>query len=340
MYINECTGNEQLIKGIVTKDIPLGISSSTINKVYGKNFVPKFDVMKAQKFDPIKMVDADGKLTKEYAITEKIDGTRLICIINELGAISLMARSGKPFEGLSELEEDVKKLGLKSVVFDGELVAKNPDNKPSDELFTITQSITRKKGEKVGLNFWVYDTVILEDYMNGKSEDTYLERRNKLKEFSTQMEDKECEHLRVLPILEITDNLDMVNQYLAWATKNKKEGVMLNDTSGNYVTTRTKNILKVKEFHTVDLRCLGVEEEIRGNKLGAIVVDYKGNQVRVGSGFTDVERVKYWEQPELIVGKIVEVGYFEESKNKDNDALSLRFPTFKLVRDKDEVSYH
>lgn len=332
-FITNFPNNIKILSGIVTKDIPLGVSSSTINQVYGKNFVPKFDVMKAQKFEPVKMVK-DNKLLKEYAITEKMDGTRLLALIGNKGEVQLMARSGKPFEGFSELEESVRSLGLTNRVLDGEVVAKNPNNLRSDELFTLTQSISRKKGEKVGLDYWVYDTLTLEDFLEGKSKDTYLERRKVLTNIV-----KDSEHIKELPILDITTSFTKLQEYMDWATDNHKEGVMLNDVKGEYVTTRTKNILKVKKFHTVDIRCLAVEEEIRGGKLGAIVVDYKGNNVRVGSGFSDIERKEYWEDPSLIVGKIVEVSYFEESKNKNNDNLSLRFPTFKMVRDKDEVSY-
>ena len=74
--------------------------------------------------------------------------------------------------------------------------------------------------------------------------------------------------------------------------------------------------------------------------LGAIEVDYKGNTVKVGSGFSHYERVHLWENPDEIVGNVVEVQYFEVSTNKDTGKESLRFPTFKRVRESNkEVSY-
>ena len=51
------------------------------------------------------------------------------------------------------------------------------------------------------------------------------------------------------------------------------------------------------------------------------------NIVKVGSGFSDEERALYWAQPDLILNKIVEVKYFESSKNADGTE-SLRFPTW------------
>ena len=89
-------------------------------------------------------------------------------------------------------------------------------------------------------------------------------------------------------------------------------------------------MLKVKKFNSLDLEVVDIEEgsgRLSGT-LGAIKVRYKdGNIVKVGSGFSDEERTKYWSTPALILHKIVEVKYFEESTNADG-TFSLRFPTW------------
>ena len=93
---------------------------------------------------------------------------------------------------------------------------------------------------------------------------------------------------------------------------------------------------------TCDIMCLRVEEgegKYEG-KLGKIICDYKGYELGVGSGFTDEEREYFWNNPQKIINKIVEVQYFEESKNSKGE-LSLRFPVFKWVReDKNKESYN
>ena len=39
---------------------------------------------------------------------------------------------------------------------------------------------------------------------------------------------------------------------------------------------------------------------------------------------------------DLIIGKVIEVQYFEETENQKDDGVNLRFPTYKQVRnDKD-----
>jgi DNA ligase-1 len=69
-----------------------------------------------------------------------------------------------------------------------------------------------------------------------------------------------------------------------------------------------------------------VEEEMLSN----IVIEHRGNRVQVGSGFSQEERRLYYRNPEMILGKIVTVQYFEETQNQTG-TYSLRFPVIKVV---------
>ena len=74
--------------------------------------------------------------------------------------------------------------------------------------------------------------------------------------------------------------------------------------------------------------------------MGALVVDYKGNELRIGSGFDDATRTAAWANPDNYIGKIVEVKFKEKSCDKKTGLESLQFPTFVRFRDdKNEVSY-
>ena len=122
---------------------------------------------------------------------------------------------------------------------------------------------------------------------------------------------------------------------------NDWEGIILNlDTP--FECKRTKNLIKVKKFFSCDIKCIGTEEGSGRNKgtLGALVCDYKGNKVRVGSGFSDVDRKHFWLHPENVIGKIISVKYKEETKNKDG-GISIQFPVFEAIRfDKTDSSYN
>ena len=120
-----------------------------------------------------------------------------------------------------------------------------------------------------------------------------------------------------------------------------KEGLMLN-LDVPYKCKRHNGILKVKRFYTMDLQITGCEEgagRLAGT-LGAFTVDYKGNEIRVGSGFTDEQRMEFWTNRDALVGLLCEVKYKEISYDKNTGAESLQFPVFvALRRDKDDVSF-
>ena len=73
--------------------------------------------------------------------------------------------------------------------------------------------------------------------------------------------------------------------------------------------------------------------------LGALIVDYKGTCVGVGSGLSDEQRHEFWNNQDDYRGRVVTVQYFEETCDADGNP-SMRFPVFKELReDGKEISY-
>jgi len=112
-----------------------------------------------------------------------------------------------------------------------------------------------------------------------------------------------------------------------------------------YEGKRSKNLVKVKSFHDAEYEVLGwdvdTHEVVRDGKsvsmtmLSQVWIEHKGHIVKVGSGFTQEQRLEYMDGS--IVGKIITVQYFEETNN-DKGGISLRFPTVKVIHgDKREV---
>ena len=64
--------------------------------------------------------------------------------------------------------------------------------------------------------------------------------------------------------------------------------------------------------------------------LSCVYISHKDHLVRVGSGFTIEERQNFYKDKTRILGKVIQVQYFEETKNQDG-GISLRFPTFKYL---------
>ncbi|PEN61632.1 RNA ligase family protein [Bacillus wiedmannii] len=328
----ETEEERELAKSILIKDLPVGISRTTLNKVYGSDFIKKYSVMLAGKFDPTKK-QFDG----DFAATLKLDGNRATFFVYE-DEIKVFTRSGKEIEGLVELEKEFSNLP-KNWVFDGELIAENPDNLPSKDLFNLTQTIVRKKGIKEGLNFVVFDALPVAEFNEGKSKKVYKDRMMDLDQIFYQCVEDDM-HIKRVPSYFIGNDLERVAEILTEVESEGYEGLMLNSLNGYYETKRTKSLLKVKTFHTADLKCIGVKEDIRGGRCGSLTVEYKGYRVDV-AGLKDELKELYWKHPDLVVGKIIEVKYFEESSNAQG-GISLRFPSYVRIReDKTEadVSY-
>lgn len=322
---------QEFFKQVFTKELKIGLTSSTLNKVYGKGFIKEFSVMLAKKFE-----DHRHKIKGNFVITEKLDGNRIV-VIKDNGDIKSFTRQGKQYEGLEEIESDFINLPLDNIVFDGELIADTEGS--THKIYTETTSKARSKGSnKTGLVFHIFDCLPLDEFQKGKSKRNCIKRKEFL---SSLFNEYDLPHCKEVKPLYIGSDLSEVDNLMEFATSQGWEGVMVNlDTP--YVCKRTDTILKVKVMKTCDLKVTGFEEGIGKytGKLGALIVDYKGFNCGVGSGFSDYDREYIWDNRDEYLGRIIEVQFFEESKNQDG-GLSLRFPVFKGLRlDKTKPSYN
>ena len=132
-----------------------------------------------------------------------------------------------------------------------------------------------------------------------------------------------------------------IPELLEQMVREDKEGLMVN-LDVPYKRKRHNGILKVKRFYTMDLPIIGWERGTGrlSDTLGALVLDYKGSEVKVGSGFSDEQRAAFWTDRENLLGKLCEVKYKEVSCDKTTGAESLQFPVFVAIRtDKNDVNY-
>ena len=334
-YLNNVWSSyKELLIRILTKDLRIGCNVKNINKAI-PNLIPTFGVMLAESYFKQK----EGFLKdKEFTITQKLDGNRLL-ITKQNDTIKCFTRQGKIVDGLVEIERDMASLP-NDYAYDGELIADNVDNLPSDELFRVTMKESRKKGTKKGLIFNCFDIIPLEDFNKGYCPISYTDRKTLL---SVILGGEYLPNIINVPILYQGKDEEQIINLIKWAKSNGMEGIMVNISNAPYECKRSKNILKGKVFQDVDLKVIGFQEGNGNfeNTLGALVVEYKGNKVAVGSGYTLEERDNLWNKRESLIGKIITVQYFEESKDSKTGLVSLRFPVFKQIRDdKTEESYY
>lgn len=336
-YVQHNYEYQDVIYSIVCKDLTVGVTATTINKIWGKGFIPTFDVMLAEKY-----FDAPEKYLPErtqFIITEKLDGVRCALIFDDCGEPHFFSRNGKEIADLIELAEEAKQLD-KCYVYDGELLANTQGH--SKDVYRDTMSIVGSDSIKTGVLYNVFDKIEVEHFKAGYSAVPTIYRKQSL---ADEITCDKFKFIRNVPMLYVGDNQERIQEYLKWAKDHDKEGVMINWCIGPYECKRSRKLLKVKTFNECEAY---VEELIEGTgknegKLGAISVkikDREGNyhQVKVGSGFDDSERTLYWEHPETLKDKVVEISYFEVTNNKTDSSLSLRFPTW-LGRIRDDKEF-
>ena len=330
----------EILKQIFTKSIRLGIQATTVNKIYGEDFVPTFDVMLAENyFDNKDFVEG-----KEFLITTKLDGTRCVAVYDG-NNVEFFSRQGQSYGEMPDIEKEIKKL-LPGYVYDGELIAKVNKEISSQDLFRETVSRVRKDGKKFGAVFNIFDMIPISDFRKGKSNIIAKDRKamlsNLFKSFGNTLE-----WLREVNVLYSGSNTNEIMNSLEKAILDGEEGVMINLSDGIYECRRTKQLLKVKRFRTADVRVIDVYEGTGKNagRLGGIVVEFEHENklynCSVGSGFTDSERDEYWRNKDTLMDKIVEIQYFEISSDADGK-YSMRFPVWlgRIREDKIEISMY
>ena len=333
---------QRFLNSLFTKTLKIGVTASTVNKALGYKFIPEFKVQLSHSFDKYK-----NSIPNEFTITEKLDGHRTLCVVDDMGFVDFFTRKGNDVLRLTEIEDSVKNwvgktniLGRTTfnsgVVLDGEIIVQKGE---TDDLFNETSKIIRKNGEKTGLVFHVFDIIPRETFLSNDMSKPlpYSERRKTLNSLFSIADDQEW--LKLVPALYSGSDTEQIEKIAHDLIEEGKEGAMVNDNSANYQFGRTKSLLKVKEFHSADLVVTGYFEgqgKYEGT-LGGLIVDYNGNEVKVGSGFTDEQRDEYWVKRDEMINRIVQIDFFSESTNQNNDEISLRFPTIKGIReDKDE----
>lgn len=325
---------QEFTKQIITKKFRLGCDKKVVNSVI-PGLIPSWDVQQAFPMSDTNM----PKKNEWFALSQKLNG-------NNAGYYKgkLISRQGKAFSGLDHIIEDIQKIpSYDNFFFNGELIRKNIDNLSDNDNFQLgTGIINSDDSDKSCIQFVIYEMIPVEEFEKGESKYKYKDRKQKyLIPLSETISKKELNSLRVVPFVYEGTDISVIESLLNEANETGWEGLMLNKNTV-WKNKRNNGILKIKSFKHADILCTGIAEgdgKYKGT-LGLIKCDYKGYELGVGSGFTDSQRNFFWNNPDEIVGKIVQIKYKGETQNK-NGGISVQFPIFEIVRtDKTEPSYN
>lgn len=317
---------------MITKKYKLGCDKKVVNKVI-TGLIPEFNVMLGTSIEKCKL-----KPNEPISISQKLNGCRCAWIGNKC-----MTRQGKEYKGLDHIINDLINMGYENMFIDGELLYKNKEGLSDSEAFQFGTGLANSKdGDKSQLKFVVFDIFPLKEFYFGKSKLSYFKRKHTyLEELKSNLKKYPTENIEIVPIFYEGTDYSEIWKWLEYAEQHDYEGCMVN-LDVPYECKRTKNLIKVKQFYTYDLKIVGYEEGEGRNKgtLGSFIVEYKNNTVKVGSGYSDSERKNFWENREDYIGRIIEVKYKEISKDKNTGKESLQFPIYVGLRDiGKEVSY-
>jgi DNA ligase-1 len=315
---------------LLSKKVRLGIAAKTINKII-PNLIPEWEVQQAYTVEKYPLKEGT-----EFWLTQKLNGARATLYEGQL-----LARSGMPYKGLEHITDALSWLRVAGFVADGELTLKDKGDLSDNEAFRVSTGILNSDNvNKTVICYTIFDMIPVKDFDALKPQVTYRYRRDILNQFAERIADTDGA-VKVLPVLYHGTDQSKIEELLEQMVREDKEGLMIN-TDAPYRRTRHKGILKVKRFYTMDLPIIRCEEgtgRLSGT-LGAFVLKYKENEVKVGSGFTDEQREQFWNNRDDMEGLLCEVKYKEISQDKGTGFESLQFPVFVGIRtDKTEVSY-
>lgn len=287
----------ELLVRILNRDARCGINVKLINSVW-PGLVPTHDVMLAQKID--------WKKVRYPCICHiKIDGVRALA-----SQEAILTRAGKQLVGLEKLQEQIPK----KLTLDGEL---------------IIPGLGFQEGCGKIRNYDECPEAVLCTFDIPDSKENFTDRLEQIKQLSIW-------YPNIQEVgWSIAENEQEVRDKFQAAIRLGYEGLVVKPMNYTYERKRSKHWMKVKAMDSYDLRVIG-KYEGEGKyvgMLGGIIVDFKGVKVRVGTGFSDYERGKYWEED--IKGNIAEVECHEITRDG-----SMRHPRFKGFRwDKNEISH-
>lgn len=322
---------QEFLKMVLFKDLRLNIGIAKLQKACGI-FVDRPQVQLAENY-----VGVDF----EYgAYSRKFDGKRMY-VMNGVA----YSRSNKPCK-VAPIRHILDQLSaFKDVTFDGEVLYFEPNGMEDFQKGISLTSSDESTLDCDNLYYVIFDVIPTEYFKSKKSSVPFNEVYEMLcssldahdsKRFGYSVLDTMYPNILIARQEQDKSMLEYLRNLYGW------EGLMYRNIHAPYEYKRTKNLLKIKAMKDAEFKLIGLQSGTgkNKNKLGNLVIKYKDNLVRVGSGFSDADRDLIWANSKIFMSSRfsvafdVKVQYFEETTDVSGRP-SLRFPVFLCFRHKD-----
>ena len=296
-----------------------------------------FRVMLAPQEDPLSYPDFFKDLKKCYplSVSAKYDGIR--GVIRDGVALS---RTSKPLPS-----QQIKKEFTHLPKLDGEFIEGNPTD---IDTYNRTQSHVMSKNKPGDMHYYVFDVTYEEEQFTG-----FEERLDIAKYFVEEAKMPKLHLIEHELVRNEDDLLEFEQRQLALGF----EGIMMRDPTGRYKhgrgTFKEGLIYKLKRFKDAEAVVICLEERMQNTNVqerdergyakrssaqagmvpagttGKFIVSFEGQELPVAPGsFTHAQLQEFWDNPKLVVGKILKFRYFAYGV-KDKP----RFPRASGLRD-------
>ena len=320
---------------ILTKRMNIGIGAKLINKAVSRELIPDPSLMLAT--DDHSTIDKWDKIYCE----EKYDGVRVIAVYKN-GEITYFTRAFNELNAscFPKITFDLKLCMINSGLsgnwfFDGELTDLNRKSVSGKvtQILKGTASVNIESGFL--FNVFDFDELITLDKGVGVLE--YIDRRHTLEKITRGLSDDSP--VKLAQMWELSDPGEVPAIYKKIVDIGG-EGVICKD-NGAYECKRSKSWVKFKEVSECDLEITGwyPGEGKREVYIGGFIMTdaSKTLNVKVGSGFTDIDLQSLSKDPDSHIGKIAAVLYNVTITDK-HENRSLFLPRFVDIRhDKDSA---
>ena len=260
--------------------------------------------MLCEKYDPQSKSKHKIDIIFPCFAQPKLDGVR--CLSYRLnGEWVNQSRQLKFFKNLIHINEHLQSVfGMERVVLDGELYTHQSQ-------FNQFVGIIKKEKVPSGkdldtllrVHYHIYDCILLD-----RRDSPYQERLDYLKS-----------KLKNNPVLQLVETGEVRKEEVIGLhqtfVQNGYEGLILRNKSASYESSRTRNLLKYKEFEDSEFEVVGFKEG-EGNDAGTVVWKCKIPSAKEGHREMDVrprgtveDRKVYFQQGKKYIGKMLTVRY-------------------------------
>jgi DNA ligase-1 len=345
-YINQNYQFEELLYNMFDRNLKIGMGVTQINKALG-NVIPVFDVALAATYDAAKK---ERYHLENYIIEPKFNGLRLITIIKYNAAsdtveIKSYSRKGKEFTTCKNINDELVKYYKQSkyykqdVVFDGEVCIIDASGK--EDWNRAVSEAKKKNHTMINPKYFIFDFLTLDEFSGIKPSHDYTFRRDQMFRNFFGLEQEKFKYLSITFATPYSE--EKFNKLIKdFVEPEKWEGLILRKNS-SYKPGRSTDLIKFKLFKDAEYIVIDVDITEKPMLVNGVMKDTKcvgslviklenGNTCKVGTGLSDEQRLDWYNNPNEIIGKQIQVKYKELTKNADG-TWSLQFPVLLYVFD-------